>query len=406
MALPVEVLTHLNEKLVNRWHTQFEASGNTNLEGLWRRTQNRENKDESGWSPTDQRRRIVHYIDQYDLVRHPEDVGLGLITPYLWREVVSPSDEIAKYLELLRADLNRRRWEKKESGDQYGHYIKDDLEIKYRVFERDPHDEIEGRSFPPGYIVMETTISSVEDSVSSDQKQHPWEVLKTGIRKKDIRGNPEEIDDLRILEKRGLLPMQVELGCGPSIEAGIPPLYYLHGIYYVHNSHTGKFIFGPQKDKLLIDIVQNPEKFYGRAALPFSASLIAEPTPFYKLLAELHDQGIIVGDIITNNFDGLPRVVGLKERYIRRYDEVNITPKIDFDPDAKSLVVVGVHADRRRVEHSARDQGIQVIYVDPEGYRLPDGTFTSHLLESPQDEDLIIRKTAAEFADMWKSTFR
>ncbi|MFH1863445.1 MAG: hypothetical protein ABIJ85_00840 [bacterium] len=98
--------------------------------------------------------------------------------------------------------------------------------------------------------------------------------------------------------------------------------------------------------------------------------------------------------------------MNLKERYIRRFDEPQLFPEIDFHSDARSLLVVGAHADRRKVEKSARDRGLQVIYVDPEGYRDKNGRFISYPLESPQDADILIRMTAQQFTDLWKSAFR
>lgn len=111
----------------------------------------------------------------------------------------------------------------------------------------------------------------------------------------------------------------------------------------------------------------------------------------------MFDRGLIVGPIITNNFDGLVSRVGLKELFVRRYEETHIIPKIKFHPQAKSLFVVGSHADRRRIQHAARNKGLKIVYVDPEGY-LSSGKFIEYPLESPQDCDFLFRVTANEFA--------
>lgn len=84
--------------------------------------------------------------------------------------------------------------------------------------------------------------------------------------------------------------------------------------------------------------------------------------------------------------------------YVRRYDETHVIPKIDFHPQAKSLFVIGSHADRRRIQHAARERGLLIVYVDPEGYRIGD-QFNNYPLESPRDEDILFRVTADEFAN-------
>jgi len=181
---------------------------------------------------------------------------------------------------------------------------------------------------------------------------------------------------------------------------------FYDSLYNVSEPIKGTFIFGPDKDKFLKDIVTNPANFYRRSAVLYSSALIAEPTPFYKLLQELHSEKVVVGDVITNNFDGLCSLVNLKERYIRRFDEPQLFPEIDFHPNARSLLVVGAHADRRKVEKQARERGLKVIYVDPEGYRDGNGRLIPYPLESSQDEDILIRITAQQFTDQWKSTFK
>lgn len=81
--------------------------------------------------------------------------------------------------------------------------------------------------------------------------------------------------------------------------------------------------------------------------------------------------------------------IDLKEKYVRRFEEFQIVPEIEFHPDARSLLVVGAHADRRRVEKQAREKGLQVIYVDPEGYLNPSGATIPYPPESVQDSDLL-----------------
>ncbi|MFD7378394.1 hypothetical protein ACFY13_50180 [Streptomyces mirabilis] len=64
--------------------------------------------------------------------------------------------------------------------------------------------------------------------------------------------------------------------------------------------------------------------------------------------------------------------------------------------DAKALLVVGLHADRRHVAKRARAAGLKVFHVDPEGFRRPDGSWFEYPLEAPQTGDIVVRATAAD----------
>jgi hypothetical protein len=103
-----------------------------------------------------------------------------------------------------------------------------------------------------------------------------------------------------------------------------------------------------------------------------------------------------VGPIITNNFDCQCADVGLPEVSLRNYDAGPYYPTIAYDPRARSLLVIGVHADRRLVQMRARDRGLRVITVDPERYVAPDGRTIDYPVEAPQDGDLFARATAGD----------
>lgn len=190
------------------------------------------------------------------------------------------------------------------------------------------------------------------------------------------------------------------MGAGASVEAGIPPLHSLHQLYHVSEGNSHKFLLGPKEDRLLLDIALDPSSFYRKVGEIYKKALTLKITPFYHLLKTLYDDNKIVGSVITNNFDRLVTAVGLPEKYVRRYDEAHITPDIKFHNKAKSLIVFGSHADRRRIQHAARESGLQVIYVDPEGYTFPTG-FRPYPLESVQDEDLLVNMTMGEFTEAW-----
>lgn len=198
------------------------------------------------------------------------------------------------------------------------------------------------------------------------------------------------IDDLGELKKH--LPFHVEVGCGISLEAGIPALHHLHQLYNVTNLQNGKFIFGGESDDVTSRIIKNPHLEFMKLCAIFSAAFAAKPTATHSALLALENSGAMIGPVMTNNFDGLAHRAGLKELYLRRYDES--IPPVDFDNRARSLLVIGSHADRRRVQLRAREKGLKIFYLDPEGY-LVDDQFISYPLEGPKDSDFICRQNAS-----------
>jgi hypothetical protein len=218
----------------------------------------------------------------------------------------------------------------------------------------------------------------------------PWKVFHdVGLRRSLTRGRPAEG---RPEDIAAHLPAQVELGCGPSIEAGIPHLSSLHRIYGVSHPDYG-FVFRAADDGLL-ELLAAPERKYAEFTAIYRACLLAGSTPFYDALRALHARGELVGPVITNNFDCQCADLGLPEVSLRRYDATPYYPTIDYDPRARSLLVVGVHADRRLVQMRARDRGLKVIFIDPEEYVAPDGRRIGYPVEAPQDGDLFVRATA------------
>lgn len=406
MKLPVVIDSNLPVSALSRWKLQFKNVSRDYMEGLWRRTQSEINAVESGkTTDKDQRRRLIHFFDKYDVVDNGDgSCSFVIVSPWLWLCISSPKNEIDGYLGQIESATRDGLWEVVYVKEDSRVYTNRDLELKVRLSKNIKEDIENDRYFPEDYLHLEIEIAQKNAQVSEDVHQHVWSVLNSGFRDKDKRGNPEIITDLKAIEK--YLPMQLELGCGPSIECGIPPLHYLHEVYYVTDIKTHKFIFGPENDLLLKEIIADPLKFYKQASKPIGAAICAEPSQFYRLVKKLFDNKTIVGPIITNNFDGLCSYLGMPEIYVRRYDEVHIVPKVDFDPRAKSLMVVGSHADRRRIQSAARKQGLKVIYVDPEGYLDSGGRFTEYPLEGPQDTDLLIRATGNEFVEKWNKAFR
>ncbi|MFD6327718.1 hypothetical protein ACFWOL_34005 [Streptomyces sp. NPDC058442] len=97
----------------------------------------------------------------------------------------------------------------------------------------------------------------------------------------------------------------------------------------------------------------------------FRSLVLAEPTSAHRALKALHDAGHMTGPVATHNFDRLFAKAGLEEAFMRRYDQR--TPHMPFPDEAKALLVIGLHADRRAVQARARKLGLKVFHLDTEG---------------------------------------
>ncbi|MCP1161336.1 hypothetical protein [Bacillus infantis] len=399
MLLPFSVIENLSPYQIDAWKKFYEKPNNQVdrkvEEGLWRRTQCFENKVESGWgNSNDCRRRMLQYKHTYDLLRdNNENPYIALVDTYTWIHYCLPNVEASRYLTKIFSLLKEKNWELIEEKNNKKVYKKGELCYRVELLEYHEEDKKEGRIFPLDYQMFEVTIFSSSHKFDPSFIHKPWEVLKTGVRKKEVR--EEGILDTNLEEIPSFFPAQVELGCGASIEANIPPLNFLHTVYNVTDKNTNKFILDHSKDTLPFVLITDTVKKFEEMTYMFKQCFNAVPTQFYSLLRDLYDNGYIVGDIITNNFDGLIEKVGLPEKYVRRYDEANIIPKIDFHQKAKSLLVIGSHADRRKIQSAARLKGLKVIYLDPEGYSTPEG-FIDYPLESLKKEDLYLKEGATE----------
>lgn len=363
-------------------------------ETVWRRHQEEANRKTSGWqSPNDARRRLLHVRDNFkEDIEGDRRFGMTkssfvLHESYIYLNVKNEAAEIEKYLaRIFQAVKNWSLIEVKGNKLTFKLY---DLITEISLNSQNPYDRFYDIPTPAGYEDLEVVIRSSNFIPDPVIKHRPWHVLKTsGIRKINPRGEPTYLNPEELAE---FLPAHIELGCGPSIEAGIPPLKHLHSVYGITNREGG-FNFNAEDDRLL-EIFEDPIAKYREITEIHLKTLHAEVPSFYKSLVNLRNKGLIFEPVMTNNFDGLAISAGLEEHFLRGYDLMATFPAISFDSRAKSLIVVGSHADRRTCQQQARKVGLPVIYVNPEGY-FENGGFTEYLLESPQNDDFVIQMEA------------
>lgn len=325
-------------------------------ENIWRRHQSFENHELSGWkTEEDRRRRLVHFIDKYDVINN----NFCLSKFYLRINLQLPILESLGYEKFL------------------SNYVggNDLFSINFSTSNLGDYNNLD--------IILKSNNFDITDEITS----RPLRVFEKGIRQVLPRGNPKYVS---ISDIADYFPAHVELGCGPSISSGIPPLNYFHKLFSL--SKNGKFVFSFHDDELVKSII-NPFEWYEKTSYMQRMCLEAVPTKFYYTLKSLIESGRVIEPIFNNNFDGLSKSLEIDELCLRKYDSEGEYPDYSFSSEAKSLIVIGSHADRRGCQRSARKAGLKIIYIDPEGYMYGDN-FISYPLESPQDDDLVIRLKA------------
>lgn len=400
MNFPLPVIQPIENEIVEIWQSVYEpsrgtSSDKTTEESLWRRTQDKRNRAQSGWkSEHDNRRKLFYYQYNYDLLKDDNNIPyIGLMSAYIYVSLSLPHDEILQYSEIMLSSAKKGGWElEEESNSNWSGQI-GDLLFQASVFKPSASNILDSSQLPDTYSSLELTFRSSNFIIDEDVLKKPWTVLASGMRNKLTPGNPTVTFDLStILE---YLPAQLEIGCGPAFEAGVPALHDLHYLYSINDPFTKHFILNPKEDKFLIHLFENPAETFHEGVSIFRKMITAPITLFYRTIAELYKEGFLVGPIITNNFDGIHLRLGIPEVFVRRYEDNNIMPSVSFHPDAKSLLVVGCHADRRGIQEQARENGIKVIVIDPEGWYVGD-QFIKYPLEAQHDDDIVINNTAGE----------
>jgi hypothetical protein len=388
VRFPFTLIPELTDAQLERYqrHVDSDASGwhRRFTESIWRRHQHPSNARLSGWTgPDDKKRRLLHFFDEYGV----EGRAFVLRHAYLVMNVTLPKEHVDEYEQRVHAGLKAGGWRERD-----GRFVRGDLEARVVRRRVHPMDVERGNAVPAHYENLDVQVKTASYRPPDGWAERPWRVFfDVGLRKTLTRQEPTFIEPERL---KDFFPAQLELGCGPSIEAGIPHLSTLHRIYGVSKADYG-FIFRAAHDGLL-SLFEDPEAKYREMTDIYRACLVAGSTDFYGVLQRLHRDGLLVGPVITNNFDSQCAVLGLPEVSLRRYDWGPYYPVIDYDRRAKSLLVVGVHADRRLVQMRARERGLTVVYVDPEAYVAPDGGRIPYPVEAPQAGDFFVRATASE----------
>lgn len=382
MKFPYKICKLTNNE-VNIFNKYFATKGEFVFEGVWFRSQNEVNKNVSGYiNNTTRNRRTIHY----NHVFYVKDNYLMVKSSYIYLSIRLNNNEYDKYLNDIINTLENNNYIKNNNI-----YIKDNLNIMIKKYDKHPYDEI-----IDNYKTVDIIVKS--DNLNNTDKlfNQVWNLQVKGIRERDTRGNPKYINDFNELKE--YFPMAVELGCGPSIEAGVMPLYKLHEIYKVQRHSDGKFYFGTS-DTLIKQIIEKDNVKFDEFYEIIAECIKAKPTNFHYNLKKMYDKKLFTMNLFNNNFDRLCKRIDINENILRVYNIENYFPKVTFDKDIKALLCIGTHADRRFIQRQARNQGLKIIYVDPEGFNT-DNEFFKYEIEGAKDEDYILKMTASEFSQV------
>jgi hypothetical protein len=382
MKFPYKICKLTNNE-VNIFNKYFATKGEFVFEGIWFRSQEEVNKNVSGYiDNTTRNRRTIHY----NHVFYVKDNYLMVKSSYIYLSIRLNNNEYDKYLNDIINTLENNNYIKNNNI-----YIKDNLNIMINKYDKHPYDEI-----IDNYKTVDIVVKS--DNLNNTDKlfNQVWNLQVKGIRERDTRGNPKYINDFNELKE--YFPMAVELGCGPSIEAGVMPLYKLHEIYKVQRHSDGKFYFGTS-DTLIKQIIEKDNVKFDEFYEIIAECIKAKPTNFHYNLKKMYDKKLFTMNLFNNNFDRLCKRIGINENILRVYKIENYFPKVIFDKDVKALLCIGTHADRRFIQRQARNQGLKIIYVDPEGFNT-DNEFFKYEIEGAKDEDYILKMTASEFSQV------
>lgn len=381
-SLEVKLPFILTQDRVNAgwFDTRFGKTGCWR-QNIWRRHQYEANASLSGWTPGARRRRILHFHDKYTLVD-----GKFAISHFYLRVIWGlPAEEAQAVYERLQ-----------EAACQSAYASSFDVSIgiKRSVYDL-AVDQLED-----DYLEVDCTICDPRHPITPELLVAPWWIFALGPRETFPEVSPRKITD--VSELSHTFPWQVELGCGPSIECGVPPLNAMHDTYKLTDVDH-KFNWELLDGDPCLRILRDPPGFYREAARLHLAGLHAKPTLFYSMLVKGLQSGAILSPVFNNNFDGVLESAIQGQAYsLRSRDRFGDYSGYPVNPDAKTLVVVGSHADRRQLQRQfLAKAGKTVVFVDPEHY--PGAG--SYPLECPWEGALHLPVTANEFAQGSIETF-
>ena len=186
-------------------------------------------------------------------------------------------------------------------------------------------------------------------------------------------------------------PITIYAGSGLSYECGLPTLADIHARFGVDDQAVGRCLFGAD-DPLPAALAAEPVVLLRRFCDFHLAAASAEPSFSHCRLGKMYRMGY-VDRVLTDNVDNLFGKCGIPFERTRTVFPGRYSGSIG--EDAKTLLVIGIAADRRQIIRQARRRGLKIVVVNPHMAVSPGAQNLSYLRRS----DLWFRCTAREFME-------
>jgi hypothetical protein len=190
---------------------------------------------------------------------------------------------------------------------------------------------------------------------------------------------------------RAFGPIAAYVGSGLSYESGLPTLATVHETFGVDRLGDEEFTFAA-KDPLPQQLADSVSTTFARFVQFHVLAAAAAPSKSHEKLAALYHRGIVTR-ILTDNVDNMFSKIDVPFTRTRGIGIFNDRFEIRFDKGEKTLLVIGVAADRRSIIEQARRQGLHIVVVNPQERVSPKSQNLSYL----RLKDYWYRMTAQEF---------
>ncbi|HMB42623.1 MAG TPA: hypothetical protein VKM00_01950 [Luteimonas sp.] len=157
------------------------------------------------------------------------------------------------------------------------------------------------------------------------------------------------------------LPFDLYAGSGVSYEAGLPTLCDMHDAFCLDDHDGHRFTFGAA-DQLPAWLATDASATFRRFCRLHVDALSAQPSTAQRTMADLFQRGLI-GTVMSDNVDNLLCKVDVP--FVRTRGSGVFNERFPAEFKTRTLVVVGVAADRREIVRQARAKRMNIVVVNP-----------------------------------------
>jgi hypothetical protein len=215
-------------------------------------------------------------------------------------------------------------------------------------------------------------------------------VRRLGLRRpRSSIGEPVLPEESRHEALPDLFPVDLYLGSGVSYEAGLPTLCDIHDAFRLDDHERENFTVG-ERDRLPQLLADDPWGTFAEFCRLHVLALSAQPTRAQRIVADLYRRGL-VRSVLTDNVDNLLCKTGVPFTRTRGSGVFNERFPVKFR--TRTLIVVGVAADRREIVRQARGRRLRIVVVNPCTRVSPRVQHLNYI----RPDDLFFRETADSF---------